>query len=173
MKRPSHGTRRNREPGGSCQTDDSIGSSVKLTNNDTSTATLTVSPNWKKNLPTMPLMNAIGTKHRNDRERRRHHRESDLVGAFPRRSDVVLAHRQVAHDVFAHDDRVVDEEADAQRQGHQRQEVECEPERVQCNERGDHRDRQRKAGDDRAAPAVQEQEDDQHRQQPRPRRSSS
>lgn len=34
---------------------------MKLTNSDTSTATATVRPNWKKNLPTMPLMKAIGT----------------------------------------------------------------------------------------------------------------
>ena len=61
MKRPSHGTRLKREPGGSCQTDESIGSSVKLTNSDTSTATATVTPNWKKKRPMMPLMNAIGT----------------------------------------------------------------------------------------------------------------
>ena len=61
MNRPSHGTRENREPGGSCQTDDSIGSRVKLTNSETSTATATVRPNWKKNCPTMPFMKAIGT----------------------------------------------------------------------------------------------------------------
>ncbi len=62
MKRPSQGTRENRDPGGSCQTEESIGSRVKLTNNDTSTATATVSPNWKKNWPTMPFIKAIGTK---------------------------------------------------------------------------------------------------------------
>ena len=61
MKRPSHGTRRKRDPGGSCQTDDSIGSSVKLTNSETSTATATVTPNWKKNFPMSPLMKAMGT----------------------------------------------------------------------------------------------------------------
>ena len=61
ITRPSHGTRAKREPGGSCHTADSIGSSVKDTNSDTSTATATVTPNWKKNRPMMPLMNAIGT----------------------------------------------------------------------------------------------------------------
>ena len=61
MKRPSQGTREKREPAGSRQTEESIGSSVKLTNRDTSTATATVKPNWKKNWPTMPFMNAIGT----------------------------------------------------------------------------------------------------------------
>ena len=40
---------------------DSIGSSVKLTNSDTSTATATVTPNGKKNLPMMPFMKATGT----------------------------------------------------------------------------------------------------------------
>ena len=41
---------------------DSIGSSVKLTKSETSTATATVMPNGKKNLPTIPFMNATGTK---------------------------------------------------------------------------------------------------------------
>ena len=40
---------------------DSIGSSVNDTNSETSTAATTVMPNGKKNLPTMPLMKAIGT----------------------------------------------------------------------------------------------------------------
>ena len=104
-------------------------------------------------------------EHRDDRERRRHHREADLVGRLLRRLPVRLAHREVAHDVLAHDDRVVDQQADAQRQRHQREEVQREPERVQRDERRDHRDRKREAGDDRAAPAVQEQEHDQHGQQ--------
>jgi hypothetical protein len=37
-----------RDPGGSCQTAESIGSSVNETNSETSTATATVTPNWKK-----------------------------------------------------------------------------------------------------------------------------
>ena len=61
MRRPSHGTYLKREPGGSCQIDDSIGSSVKLMNKLTNTATATVIPNWKKNRPMMPCMKAIGT----------------------------------------------------------------------------------------------------------------
>ena len=40
---------------------ESIGSRVKLTNSETSTATATVTPNGKKNLPTMPFMKATGT----------------------------------------------------------------------------------------------------------------
>ena len=40
---------------------ESIGSSVKLTKSETSTATATVTPNGKKNLPMIPFMNATGT----------------------------------------------------------------------------------------------------------------
>ena len=45
---------------GSCQTLESIGSSVNETNSDTSTANATVTPNWKKIRPIMPPMNATG-----------------------------------------------------------------------------------------------------------------
>ena len=58
---PSHGTRAKRPSAGSRQIAESIGSSVKLTKSDTSTATATVMPNWKKNRPMMPRMNATGT----------------------------------------------------------------------------------------------------------------
>ena len=61
MKRPSQGTRRKREPGGSCQTDDSIGSSVKLDEQRHQHRHRDGEPNWKKKRPMMPLMNAIGT----------------------------------------------------------------------------------------------------------------
>ena len=117
-------------PGGSCQTADSIGSSVKLTNSDTSTATATVTPNWKKNRPMMPLMNAIGTNTATIANVVAI--TASPISSVPSRAavHVVLAHRQVAHDVLAHHDRVVDQEADAQRQRHQRQEVEREAERV-------------------------------------------
>ncbi len=58
---PSHGTRLKRPSCGSRHTAESIGSSVKLTKSDTSTATATVMPNWKKNRPMIPDMNATGT----------------------------------------------------------------------------------------------------------------
>ena len=45
---------------GSCQTEDSIGSSVKLTNIEISTAATMVTPNSWKNLPMMPPMKPIG-----------------------------------------------------------------------------------------------------------------
>ncbi len=39
-----------------------MGSRVKETKRETRTANVTVIPNWKKNLPMMPFMNATGTK---------------------------------------------------------------------------------------------------------------
>ena len=165
MNRPSHGTRGSATPADRARPTDSIGSSVKETNSETSTATATVTPNWKKKRPMMPLMNAIGTNTATI---------ANVVAITARPISSVrlraavtwsLPIAQVADDVLAHDDRVVDQEADAQRQRHQRQEVEREAERVERDERRDHRDRQREPGDDRAAPAVQEQEHDQHRQE--------
>ena len=46
IMRAIHGKRLKRFSGGSRQIDESIGSSVKLTKSDTSTATATVMPNW-------------------------------------------------------------------------------------------------------------------------------
>ena len=104
-------------------------------------------------------------KHGHDGKGRGHDREADLVGALARGGDVVLAHVHVAHDVFAHHDGIVDQQPDAQAQGHHRHEVEREAKQVHGNEAGDHGNRQRQAGDDGAAPAVQEQEHDGHGQQ--------
>ena len=67
-------------------------------------------------------------EHRDDRERGGHHGEADFVGPLARRPHVVLPLPKVTNDVLAHDDRVVDEEADAQGQRHQRQEIQRESE---------------------------------------------
>ena len=107
---------------------DSIGSSVKLTNSDTTTATATVMPNGKKNLPTMPFMNATGTNTA---------QIANVVAitarpisSVPTCAACAMAEAEVdvADDVLAHDDGVVDQQADAQRQRHHRHEVEREAE---------------------------------------------
>ena len=84
-------------------------------------------------------------EHGADRERRRHHRQADLLGAVLRRLAMAEAHVDVADDVLAHDDGVVDEQADAQRERHHRHEVEREAEQVDGDERRDHGDRQASA----------------------------
>jgi hypothetical protein len=71
----------------------------------------------------------------------------------------------MAHDVLAHHDGVVDQQAHAQAQRHQRDHVDGEAEQVHEQEGADQRDRQRQPGDDGRAPRVQEQEHDQHREQ--------
>ena len=78
VKRPSQGKRLKRLPAGSAQTDDSMGSSVKLTNSEIITATTTVRmPNWKKNRPMMPPMNATGANTGHDREGGGQHGKAD------------------------------------------------------------------------------------------------
>ena len=90
--------------------------------------------------------------------------EPDLVGALARRRVVVFAHLHVSHDVLAHHDRVVDQDADRQREPEQRHRLQLEPHHPHGDEARQHRHRQRQTGDDRRAPGVQEEEDDEHRQ---------
>jgi hypothetical protein len=90
---------------------------VNDTKSETSTANATVTPNWKKILPIMPAHEGDGDEHRDDRERGGEHGEADLVGAFLRRAVVILPHRDVPHDVLAHDDRVIDQQADRRATG--------------------------------------------------------
>ena len=104
-------------------------------------------------------------EHREDRERRRRDGEADLVGALARRRVVVFPHLDVSHDVLAHHDRVVDQNADRQREAEQRHRLELEPERPHGDEARQHRDRQREAGDDRRSPRVEEEEHDEHREE--------
>ena len=53
-------------------------------------------------------------EHRNNGEGRGHHREADFGRGLQRGLRVAFAHRHVAHDVFAHHDGVVDQDADRQ-----------------------------------------------------------
>ena len=87
---------------------DSIGSRVKLTNSDTSTATATVMPNGKKNLPTMPFMNATGTN--TAQIAKVVAITARPISSVPlRRLAMALAQVHMADDVLPHHDRVVDQ----------------------------------------------------------------
>ena len=78
------------------------------------------------------------------------------------------AHVAAAHDVFEHDDRVVDDHAGGQHQREQRQNVDREPDEIDEGDDADQRDRHGDRRDDRRANVEQEQEDheddDGHRQ---------
>jgi hypothetical protein len=81
------------------------------------------------------------------RQRGRHHRQSNLTGALDRRFErrhMLLFY--VAEDVLEHDDRVVDDDADGKRQAEQRHVVQREVHAAHQGERGDdgRRDGQRR-----------------------------
>ena len=105
-----------------------------------------------------------GAKRQHDRDDRSRHLAHRLDRGVARRQ-LVLAH--VPLDVLQHDDRVVDDDADRQHHAEQRQRVDRVAERVEAGERSDQRDRNRDERDDRGAPALQkevdDEEDEQHR----------
>ena len=104
-----------------------IGVSVKLTSSDTITANAIVRPKLCMKRPTMPLMKPTGTKIAT----------SDSVVAITARPISLVAFDRRLHrrhallldepvDVLQHDDRVVDDDADRERQRQHRQHVERE-----------------------------------------------
>ena len=91
-------------------------------------------------------------EHRHDREGGRGHRQPDLGGATARSGDTVCTAFQVAHDVLAHHDGVVDQHADRQRQPEQAHEIERKAAQPDRNESRNHRRGQAQRRDQRRAP---------------------
>ena len=111
----------------------SIGVSVNDTIRLIAIAAAAVRPNDDMKRPTMPPMKPTGMKTGEQRQRRRHDRQADLARALDRRLErrhALLLDEPV--DVLEHDDRVVDDDADHQRQREHRHLVQREA------ERGDH-----------------------------------
>ena len=121
-----------------------------------------VSANDLKNCPTMPVMKPTGRN--TARIVKVVAMTARPISAVPLRAAVngILAVLHVAVDVLAHDDRVVDQDADDERQRHQRHHVDGEADRPHEEERRDHGRRQRERGDQRRAPVAHEDEDDEH-----------
>ena len=92
------------------------------------------------------------------------HREADLVGGFHCGLIGRLAHAQVADDVLDLDNGIIDQNADHQRQGQQRDDIQRETEGVHADESRNGRQRQRDGGDEGRPPVTQEQPHHQHRQ---------
>ena len=103
-------------------------------------------------------------EHGDVRQRRRQNRRPDFLAAVDGGGHLVLAHVQVAVRVLEHDDRGVDDHADAERQTAEGHRVQREAAEVEQRERADDRDRDRRADDQRRAEVAQEREDDQHDQ---------
>ena len=100
---------------------------------------------------------------RDDRHGGRENGERDLLRAFRRGDLRVLTHLEMPEDVLAHDDRVVDQEADRQRQAEHRQHVQRKAHDVHHQERADDRGGQRERRDEGRAQIHHEEEDDEDR----------
>ena len=98
------------------------------------------------------------------REGDRDDREADLAGAVEGGLDGTRTALVMADDVLQHDDRVVDDEADRDGQGHQAEIVEAVAEQVHRRQRAGDRQRQRRGRDRRRAQAAQEQQHDEKHQ---------
>ena len=140
----------------------SIGVRLIDTKPDTRIATPIVTANSCSSRPTTPPMNSTGMNTAASDTRHRQNREGDFLRPVERRPHRRLAHLHVPDDVLQHHDRVVDDEADRERQRHQRQVVEAVVEQVHHREGRDDRGRQREARDDRRRDVPQEQEDHEH-----------
>ena len=141
-----------------------IGVSVSETIAEITTAIVSVSANSRNMRPTSPVMNSSGMNTA----------ISDIVSEITVKpisraplsaaSIGVFAILDVADDVLDHHDGVVDDEAGADGQRHQREIVEREAGKPHDAEAGDQRQRQRDAGDDGGAHRAQEQQHHQHDQ---------
>ncbi|OIQ69989.1 hypothetical protein GALL_484050 [mine drainage metagenome] len=106
-----------------------------------------------------------GQEHRHDRHGGGKHCQTDLTGAVHGSVKRVFAHLHVAHNVFAHHNGIVNEQADTQAQGHHGDHVDGETQQVHEKEGADQGNRQGQAGDDGRAPGIEKQKHDQHGQQ--------
>ena len=148
------------------RTAQSMGVSVSEMTAEMTTAIDSVSANSRNMRPTMPVMNSSGMNTAMSET------VSDTtvkpISRAPSSAACsgVLAVLDVADDVLDHHDGVVDDEAGADGQRHQRQIVEREARRPHQREGGDDRERQADAGDERRAPAAQEHQHDERRRAP-------
>ncbi len=101
-------------------------------------------------------------EHRAERDRHRQDGEGDFARAFERGFIRILAGLHMAHDVFQHHDGVVDHEADAQRQRHQRKIVEAVAESSHAGEGADDGNGKRNRWNEGRRSRAQEQEDHCH-----------
>ena len=93
-----------------------------------------------------------------DAERRDERRHADLAGADDDRVLERLAEMQMALDVLDRHDRLVDQDADRERQAAERHQVERLAEHLQHQDRGQDRERNRQRDDQRRAPVAEEEQ---------------
>ncbi len=105
-----------------------------------------------------------GQEYGGERDRHRKHGEADLLCTVERCLHAGLAHVQMTRDVLDHHHRVVDDEADRQRDRHQREVVEAVARQMHEGEGAEQRTRQHQCRDQGGTQVVQEGEDDEDHQ---------
>ena len=140
----------------------STGTIVSATSSDADIAIVTVRANGRNSSPVMSPTKAIGQEHRDGRDGRRV--IAVATSRTARRIDchLVGVADVVALDVLDHDDRVVDDAADRDRERAEGEDVERVAERLDADERDQHARRDRDRRDERRAHRQQEDEDHEH-----------
>ena len=113
-------------PDGRSHQEESSGDSVRATSSDVTTAAEMVRPNGRKKIPDHVAHQPHRQEHGNDRQRRRRHRQADLVGGGNGRLARRIAAVDVPLDVLHVHDRVVHDDADHEREREQCQRLEAE-----------------------------------------------
>ena len=142
----------------------SIGASVSETSADTAIDAVTVSANSRNSRPMIPPISSSGmntaiSEKLIDSTVKPISREPLSAASIGG-----IAVLDVPVDVLDDDDRVVDHEADRDRERHQRQVVEAEIEQIHRRERAEQRQRHGDARNQRRPEIAQEQQDHQHDQ---------
>ena len=119
-----------------------------------------------------PAGEAERREHGGERQRHGDHRAGDLLHADDRGVERRQALLDVAVDVLDHDDGVVDDEADGQHHGEEREEVERVAEREQHRADADQRQRDGHDRHQHRAERAEEEQDHQRRRSRPPRRWS-
>ena len=138
----------------------STGTTVTATNSDIESENITTIESWTNRMLDTPREEEQRHEHGHVRERGRENRRPDFLAALDRRLHARLAMLHVPVRVLEHDDRGVDDHADAQRQAAERHRVQRESGEVEQRERADDRNRNRRADDERGPEVSQEDEDD-------------
>ena len=106
-------------------------------------------------------------EYRDQRQRDGHNGETDLARTLERGLHGREAVLDVTNDILDHHDRVIDHEADPDREGHERQVVEAVAKLIHHREGADERERNRDGGNDRRPEIAQENEDHHHHESDR------
>ncbi len=122
--------------------------------------TVIVTANWRKNWPVMPPISAQGTKTAQSTSPTATIGPGDLFHGLERGGAGLEPVGHLPLDVFQHDDRVVDYDADRQHQPEERNVVQAEAKRGHHGEGADERDGHVDHRQDHRPPVLQEEEHD-------------